>query len=198
MIKLSNGVKPEEIKVETELDNKATSLLKGVLAASALIGGGAVATPHAFAEVQTSMIDSGVDNSTSQNLAEANLVNLGSNTDSTDSVSQTDSASQSSTTSSSTSASDSAVEVKSDSISVQASTDATSTSEESNHISSLSTSETLVESNSTSTSQALNETLASQALTNNQITTSFFQLFGLPQAQALPDHEITFNYFGGA
>lgn len=40
MIKLSSGVKPEEVRVETNLDSKTTSLLKGVLAASALIGGG--------------------------------------------------------------------------------------------------------------------------------------------------------------
>ena len=89
MIKLSSGVKPEEVRVEANLDSKTTSLLKGVLAASALIGGGAVATPHAFAEVQTSTVDSGADNNTSQNLAEANTVSLGSNNDSTGAKSQT-------------------------------------------------------------------------------------------------------------
>ena len=41
LIKLSSSVHPDEIKVDTDLDSKKTSLLKGVLAASALIGGGA-------------------------------------------------------------------------------------------------------------------------------------------------------------
>ena len=116
MIKLSSGVKPEEVKVNANLDSKATSLLKGVLAASALIGGGAVATPHAFAEVQTSTVDSGVDNNASQNLAEANTVSLGSNNDSTGAESQTsDSASLSMSESGSQSTTESASDSKSDS-----------------------------------------------------------------------------------
>ena len=105
MIKLSSGVKPEEVRVETNLDSKTTSLLKGVLAASALIGGGAGATPS-----------SKVDNNARQNLAKANTVSLGSNNDSTGAESQTsDSASLSMSESGSQSTTESASDSKSDS-----------------------------------------------------------------------------------
>ncbi len=151
MIKLSSGVKPEEVRVEANLDSKTTSLLKGVLAASALIGGGAVATPHAFAEVQTSTVDSGADNNTSQNLAEANTVSLGSNNDSTGAKSQTsDSASLSMSESGSQSTTESASDSKSDSRST--SQDTTSES------ASVSASESVA----TSASMSLSNLLATQ------------------------------------
>ena len=159
MIKLSSGVKPEEVRVETNLDSKTTSLLKGVLAASALIGGGAVATPHAFAEVQTSTVDSGVDNNASQNLAEANTVSLGSNNDSTGAKSQTsDSASLSMSESGSQSTTESASDSKSDSRST--SQDTTSESASVSASESVANSQSAAASTSLSTSASLADSLA--------------------------------------
>lgn len=159
MIKLSSGVKPEEVKVETNLDSKTTSLLKGVLVASALIGGGAVATPHAFAEVQTSTVDSGVDNNASQNLAEANTVSLGSNNDSTGAESQTsDSASFSMSESGSQSTTESVSDSKSDSHST--SQDTTSESASVSASESVANSQSAAASTSLSTSASLADSLA--------------------------------------
>lgn len=187
MIKLSSGVKPEEVKVETNLDGKTTSLLKGVLAASALIGGGVVSTTSALADTQTAITTQNTNQNGNQTYVDKNTVTMGSNDDSTSSESHT-------------SDSDSMSDSHSDSTSQTSASESASLSAAVSQSAALSTSASLETSNSISASlsksQMDSENLAQDEIADEQIGAIFPQLFVAPPVQGLPDHMIDFSYQG--
>ncbi|WP_283586293.1 KxYKxGKxW signal peptide domain-containing protein, partial [Limosilactobacillus ingluviei] len=153
LIKLSSSVHPDEIKVDTDLDSKKTSLLKGVLAASALIGGGATtasfvlpptlttaAKADTLGDTQSLTAGSGADsNSTNGSTDSAVSSNASTSESNSESIASPTSESIASTSESIASTSDSAA---STSVSDESATQASETSTAADSTTSTATADT--------------------------------------------------------
>ena len=119
LLRLSTAVHPDERALATK-NGQAELLLKGVLAASALVGGGAVGTTGALAATSTPVAQTNTNLTSGEQLADQNTVTLSHSQASLSDSTEQSSASQTSQTDSS-SASLSTAQSQSESVSLSVS-----------------------------------------------------------------------------
>ena len=132
LLKIATHPAPHKVQLdesEANLDSKSTTLLKGVLAAGAMIGGGTVASTGALADTTTGVQTTATNNAANSALANTDEVNLPStnNQGTTSQVTSTSGSLSTSETSTSTSATSTSASLTSNSTSAKESASTTIT-----------------------------------------------------------------------
>ncbi|WP_283578182.1 accessory Sec-dependent serine-rich glycoprotein adhesin, partial [Limosilactobacillus reuteri] len=160
LLKIATHPAPHKVQLdesEANLDSKSTTLLKGVLAAGAMIGGGTVASTGALAATTTEVQTTATNNAANSALANTDHVSLTQGTTSqVTSTSGSLSTSETSTSTSSTSTSASLTSTSTSSTSTSASLTSNSTSAKEPASTTSTTSQTMSGTATSATSQTIN------------------------------------------
>ena len=160
LLKIATHPAPHKVQLdesEANLDSKSTTLLKGVLAAGAMIGGGTVASTGALAATTTEVQTTATNNATNSALANTDHVSLTQGTTSqVTSTSGSLSTSETSTSTSATSTSASLTSTSTSATSTSASLTSNSTSAKEPASTMSTTSQTMSGTATSATSQTIN------------------------------------------